>query len=100
PAVDAADDLDWPGYIWPERVGHAVDRAVAGYYLDRVAALRLDDRGELPALDGLVAAKWQFVDRADDDAMSRVEIRKAQVAAQVIAVLHDDALQAERIIVE
>ena len=55
---------------------------------------------ELPALDEPVAAEGQFIYCVDDDAVARVEVRQTAVSAQVIAVLHDDALGAERVIVE
>ena len=73
--------------------GYAVDGAVRGDDVDGIAALRLHDRGELPALDEPVATKRQFVYCADDEAVAGVEIRRTAVAAQVIAVLHDDALR-------
>ena len=100
PTIDAADDVDWSGHIGPQRVRHASDCAVAGDDVDWVAALRLKNRGKLPAVEEPVAAKWQFIDCADDDAVARVEIRKTTIAAQVIAVLHNDALRTEGIVVE
>src|SRR5262245_17517459 len=57
PAVYAADDLDRPGYVRTERVGDAVDDAIAGNDIERVAALSLDYRGKFPALDKPAAAE-------------------------------------------
>src|SRR5262245_54940016 len=75
PAVYVADDIYRTGDVWPERVGHSVDGADAGNDVDRVAALRLDYRGELPTLDELVTFDRQFINRAQDEAVACVEVR-------------------------
>jgi len=93
PTLDAADDVDWTGHIWPQCVRYSIECAVAGDDVDGVAALSLEDPGKLPAIKEPVAAKWQFVDHADDDAVARVEIRKATITSEIIAVLHNDTLR-------
>ena len=75
--------------------GHAGDSAVRRDDVHGVAALRLQNHGKLPAFDPAVAVKGQVIDPADDEALAGVEVRKTAVAAQVIAILHDDALRAE-----
>src|SRR5262249_34200559 len=100
PTFRITDAPDRPCYIGSERVGQAGYRAVARHDINRIAALRLDDGAQLPTLDKWVAAERQFIYRTADDAVPYVEIRKAAVATQVIAVLNDDALRAERIVVD
>src|SRR5262249_52336700 len=100
PTVYVADDVNRTRNIGPERAGHTVDHAVGGNDVDRVAALRLDYRSELPALDVPVAFDRQFINRAQDETVARVEVRQSAVTTQVVAVLHDHSLRAERIVVE
>jgi len=58
PTLHAADNTDRAVHIRTECVGHAVHLNVAGYYVHRIPALYLEDRGKLPAFLILVAAKW------------------------------------------
>src|SRR4051812_29312410 len=99
PLIRAADYLDCADLVGPERrqprqgvrVGGGRPRyrdGVAREKVDGVAALRLDYRRQLPALEELVAVEGQLVEAAEDETVARVEVGKPPVAAQVEAVLH------------
>src|SRR5262245_41355210 len=100
PTLDATDDVDRTGHIGTQCVRYSIERAVARDDVDGVAALHLGDPGKLPAIEEPVDGKWQFVDKADDDAVARVEIRKATITSEVIAVLHNDTLRTQGRVVD
>jgi len=74
PLLDAADPRDRPRYVGPERVADPIHRAVTGHDVDRTAALKLNDRSQLPALKELITAERQVVDSVEDESVARVKI--------------------------
>src|SRR5215472_9152042 len=74
PTIHTADDIYRTSYIGPKRAGHTVECAIAGHDVDRAPALRLDDHGDLTSVKKPIAAKWQFVNRADNEAVASVKI--------------------------
>src|SRR5262249_60507576 len=50
PAIRVTNDIDRPGEIGSHCVCHTVDRAIAGDYVERVAALNLENCCQLPSL--------------------------------------------------
>src|SRR5262249_29123759 len=53
-----------------------------------------------PSLEETVAFKRQFIKRADDKPVTRIEIRKAAAAAQIEAVLYNSARSVSRIVID
>src|SRR6185369_12137203 len=101
PAIHTTENYNRPRDIWPHRVCHSIDLAVRGDDVNRIAALRLNYGGKLPALFHAVASEWQLVNRARDEAVTRVEVRQSAITSQVVAVLHGDGRwwRTERIII-
>ena len=95
PTIYAADDRDRPCHIRAKRVGHAVNRAVGRDDVNRIATLRPEQSRRVANHRRTGCPKGQFVYGACDEAVARVEIRQTAIAAQVIAILHDNALCAE-----
>ena len=98
--IDTADDSNWSGNVGTQGAGDSVDRTIGGYYVDWIAGLGLEDRGELPVFDEPIPAEGQIANSSGDQAVRRVEVGEPAVAAQRVTVLHNDALRAERVVVE
>ena len=94
PAIHRAKNPYGPAGIRPKRAGHTVDNAIRRDDVHGVSTLRLENHGKDPAFDAAVAVKRQGVHAADDEALPGIEVRKTSVAAQIIAILNDDALRA------
>ena len=68
--------------------------------LTGIAALRLDDRRDLPAARPRVAVEGQLLRRAQDETMARIEVGEAVLVGDVIAVLDVEVRGVERVGVE
>src|SRR5689334_351597 len=62
-------------------------------HVQRVSGLGLEDRTELPAIHEAVALKRQFVEAAEDKAVTRIEVGQSPAVADVEAVLDDNSLR-------
>ena len=91
PPIGRADDADGPGEVWTHGVRHAVESAVARHDVDGIAALRLDDRRDLPSATQRVARERQVVDGAEDESVARIEVRQPVFVGNVVAVLDGEA---------
>ena len=89
-----------PRDVGTHAVRHAVQTAVAGHDVHGIAALRLDDRGKLPAARQDVPRERQSVGRAEDESVAGIEIRQAVLVGNVVAVLDGKAGGIERVGVE
>ena len=77
PSVHRADDPDRARDVGTHAVRHAVQTAVAGHDVYGIAALRLNDRGKLPAARQDAPRERQSVRRAEDKPVPGIEIRQA-----------------------
>jgi hypothetical protein len=67
PAIRRAENANRPDDVGPDDVGDPGQAAVAGDDVDRVAALRLNDDGDLPAARKDMAAEGQHRHGTDDN---------------------------------
>ena len=80
-----------PDHVGPDGVRHSVERAVARDDVDGIAALRLHDRGELPAASQGMTGERQLVGGAEHEPVTGVEVRQAVLVRDVVAVLDGEA---------
>src|SRR6476620_3252489 len=55
PPIHAAENCDWSSHVRPQRSSDASHRAVRSYDVHGIAALRLENDGQLPILEKPVA---------------------------------------------
>src|SRR5262249_25905727 len=73
PLVRIAQDLRGSEHVRPQESSRQ-GRDISSH-VNRVAALQLRDRRELPAFDEAVAPEGQLINPVDDEAVARVEVR-------------------------
>src|ERR1700676_2069498 len=85
-------------YAGPQR-RRPCERSIAGVEVHWIATLQGHDCRKLPALHQAVATEGQFVDTAQNEAVSRIEVRQTTVATQVVAILYSQSLGGPGIVV-
>src|SRR5262249_50682769 len=81
------------------RVARAGDGGGGDHYVKGIAALRAENRGDLPSTYEPVALEGQVVNGVDDEPLPRVEVRTALAAGYIGAVRDHNAIVVARRII-
>ena len=76
--------------IRPQCVCYCVNRGVRSDNVNRIAALQLNNRRQLPPFFNSIALEGQLINPADDETVAASVIRKPAIISQVVTVLHGD----------